>query len=233
MKVAATIAIDGPEASGKTAVGRAVAAKLGYLFLDTGAMYRALTYLALDAGIDLADETALSALAKRSTIDVQPSQVADGRPYSVFANGSDITWQIRERSVTLNVSQVAARPLVRHEMVASQRQVAARGRCVLVGRDIGTVVIPDADVKVYLTASVDVRAQRRLAELMGQGQESSLAQVRSDMERRDRIDSQRAASPLMQAPDATVIDSTALTLEAVVDQIVALARGQCEAARKR
>jgi cytidylate kinase len=232
VSVAAAIAIDGPEASGKTAVGRAVAAKLGYLFLDTGAMYRALTYLALNEGTDLADESALTKLAQRSTIDVQPSQLADGRPYSVFANGSDITWQIRERSVALNVSQVSAWPLVRREMVASQRQIAARGRCVLAGRDIGTVVLPQADLKVYLTASVDVRAQRRLAELVAQGQQVSLEQVRRDMERRDRIDSQRATSPLTQAPDATLIDSTALTLEAVVERIVTLARGQCDAFKK-
>ena len=226
MTLASTIAIDGPAGSGKTVVGRTVADRLGYLFLDTGALYRALTYLALQRGIAPDDEARLVALARQAVIDVVPDGPADGRPYTVLADGEDATWQIRLPSVNAAVSAVSALPAVRRESVAAQRRVAGRGHCVLSGRDIGTVVLPDADLKVFLTASLDERVRRRLRELVARGEPATEALVRTDLERRDHLDSARAASPLQVAPGAHVLDSTDLSVEQVVDQIVEWAAGK-------
>ena len=226
MTVASTIAIDGPAGSGKTVVGRAVAERLGYLFLDTGALYRALTYLALQRGVAPDDEARLAALARQAVIDVVPDGPADGRPYTVLADGDDVTWQIRLPEVNAAVSVVSACPGVRKESVAAQRRVASRGHCVLSGRDIGTVVLPDADLKVFLTASLDERVQRRLRELVARGEPATEAVVRADLERRDHLDSGRAASPLQVAPGAHVLDSTDLSIEQVVARIVAWAAGR-------
>jgi CMP/dCMP kinase len=222
--IAATIAIDGPAGAGKTVVGRAVARELGYLFLDTGAMYRALTHLALKQGIDLTDEQALAGLAERSAIDVRSDGPADGRPYSVLAGGEDVTWQIRRPEVSNNVSLVSAWPAVRRVLVRRQGQLAARGCCVLAGRDIGTVVLPQADLKIFLVASLAERVQRRALELRSRGEAVDVEELQAEMVARDALDSGRAASPLKPAADAHVLDSSGLSVAEVVARIVALAR---------
>lgn len=223
MPVAATIAIDGPAGAGKTVVGQGVASALNYLFLDTGAMYRALTYLALARGVACTDEAALLTLAREAPIDVLPDGPADGRPYTVKAGGEDVTWQIRTRAVNDSVSVVSAWPAVRREMVRAQARLAGRGRCVLAGRDIGTVVLPQADLKIYLVASLEERVRRRAQELAGRGEVVDATALTAAIAARDALDSGRAASPLKPAPDAHLIDSTGKTVAEVVDAIVALA----------
>lgn len=221
---AATIAIDGPAGAGKTVVGQGVARALDYLFLDTGAMYRALTYLALERNVALSDEPALVALSRQAAIDVLPDGPADGRPYTVVAAGEDVTWQIRNADVSNTVSIVSAWPAVRREMVQAQVRLAGRGRCVLAGRDIGTVVLPHADLKIFLIASLDERVRRRAQELRRRGEAVNEEALRAAMAIRDDLDSGRAASPLKPAADAHLLDSTGLTVAEVVAAIVALAR---------
>lgn len=221
---AATIAIDGPAGAGKTVVGQGVARALDYLFLDTGAMYRALTYLALERHVPLSDEPALVALSRQAAIDVLPDGPADGRPYTVVAAGEDVTWQIRNADVSNTVSIVSAWPAVRREMVQAQVRLAGRGRCVLAGRDIGTVVLPHADLKIFLIASLDERVRRRAQELRRRGEAVNEEALRAAMAIRDDLDSGRAASPLKPAADAHLLDSTGLTVAEVVAAIVALAR---------
>lgn len=224
MPVAATIAIDGPAGAGKTVVGQGVARELDYLFLDTGAMYRALTYVALAGGRNLSDEAALVALSRQAAIDVLPADGhADGRPYTVLAGGADVTWQIRRPEVSSNVSLVSSWPAVRREMVQAQVRLAQRGCCVLAGRDIGTVVLPNADLKVYLVASLEERVRRRGEELRARGEVVDEVALRDAIVARDALDSGRAASPLKPAPDAHLLDSTGLTVPQVVAAIVALA----------
>ncbi|MGI8914006.1 MAG: (d)CMP kinase [Chloroflexota bacterium] len=224
MPAAATIAIDGPAGAGKTVVGQGVARALDYLFLDTGAMYRALTYLALERNVALSDEPALVALSRQAAIDVLPDGPADGRPYTVVAAGEDVTWQIRNADVSNTVSIVSAWPAVRREMVQAQVRLAGRGRCVLAGRDIGTVVLPHADLKIFLIASLDERVRRRAQELRRRGEAVNEEALRAAMAIRDDLDSGRAASPLKPAADAHLLDSTGLTVAEVVAAIVALAR---------
>lgn len=217
------IAIDGPAASGKSTVGEAVAQRLGYLYFDTGAMYRAVTWLALARGVPVADEAQVSALAQAAEIDVLPPLPADGRQYTVLVDGQDVTWAIREPSVADNVSLVSAYPGVRMAMVAQQRRLAARGRIVMVGRDIGTVVLPDAPLKIYLDASAEERARRRWQEEQARAGKRSYDEVLAEVRRRDEIDSTRAVAPLRPAEDAVIVDSTALPIEQVVQQVMALA----------
>lgn len=224
--VAPVIAIDGPAASGKSTVGAAVADSLGYLYFDTGAMYRAATWLALDRGVPVADEAKVTALAEEAEIDVLPAGDADdGRQYTVLVNGQDVTWAIREPAVANNVSQVSTYAGVRVAMVAQQRRVAGRGRMVMVGRDIGTVVLPDAPLKIYLDASPEERARRRWQEEQARGGQRDYEAVLAEVRRRDAIDSTRAVAPLRPAADAVIVDSTALTIGQVVTRIVALAQG--------
>ena len=220
---ATVIALDGPAASGKSTVGQAVADRLGYLCFDTGAMYRAVTWLALAQHVPIADQEAVTALAQTAHIDVQPPTEADGRQYTVLVNGQDVTWAIREPAVGNNVSQVSAYAGVRTAMVAQQRRLAARGRIVMVGRDIGTVVLPDAPLKIFLDASAEERARRRWLEEQGRGGQRSYEAVLVELRQRDEIDSTRAVAPLRPASDAVIVDSTALTIDQVVQQIAALA----------
>jgi len=214
-----TIAIDGPAASGKSTVGELLARRLGYLYFDTGVMYRAVTWAALDRGIPIEDEAAVAALAGELRIDVTPPTADDGRQYTVLADGVDVTWEIRTPAVNGNVSQVSAYPDVRKELVRKQRRVAECGSVVMVGRDIGTVVLPDADLKIYLDASVEERARRRWQEEMAQGEESRYEAVLASMRRRDEIDSSREASPLRAAEDAVVLDTTDLSIEQVISVV--------------
>jgi len=221
---ATVVAIDGPAGSGKSTLGRELARRLGYLYFDSGALYRAVTLLALRRGIDLDDEQALAALAERAAVDVLPPTVDDGRLYTVMAGGEDVTWAIREPRVDAAVSTVSAYPAVRAALLPTQRQVVARGRVVIVGRDIGTVVAPDAAVKVFLDASPEVRAERRRRELLARGYSPSAAEVDAEMRRRDALDSQRHAAPLRAAADAVVIRTDNLSIAAEVQAVERLVR---------
>lgn len=212
-----TIAIDGPAASGKSTLAKRLADEIGYLYFDTGVMYRAITWVALHEKIDLDDETLVTLLAESVQIDVLPASIDDGRDSDVFVNGDDITWEIRLSEVDANVSVVSAYPGVRAALTAQQRRIGQRGRVVMVGRDIGTVVLPDADMKFYLDASVEERARRRFQESLARGESVSFDSILEMMEMRDQIDSTRDVAPLSKADDAIVIDSDKMNLEQVLD----------------
>jgi len=220
------IAIDGPAASGKSTIGELLAQRLGYLYFDTGVMYRAVTWTALSRGVPIEDEVAVTALAERLRLDVVPPAVEDGRQYTVLADGIDITWAIRTPEVDADVSVVSAYPGVRRALVVQQRRVAAEGPVVMVGRDIGTVVLPDADLKVYLDASVEERARRRLREVQARGNDAEYEPMLASMRRRDEIDSHRDDSPLRVADDAVVLDTTALGVEEVLTAVERLIEEQ-------
>ena len=220
-----TIAIDGPAASGKSTVAELLAHRLGYLYFDTGVMYRAVTWAALLRGIPIEDEPAVTLLAEQLRIDVTPPTADDGRQYTVLADGVDVTWAIRTPEVDANVSPVSAYPGVRRALVAQQRRVAAGGRVVMVGRDIGTVVLPDADFKRYLDASVEERARRRWREVRARGEEADYEGVLVSMRRRDKIDSNREVAPLCVAEDAVVVDTTDLSIEEVLAEVERLVEG--------
>ncbi|MGI6380638.1 MAG: (d)CMP kinase [Anaerolineae bacterium] len=217
-----TVAIDGPAASGKSTVGARLAHRLGYLYFDTGVMYRAVTWAALDRGVAIDDEEAITRLAEELEIRVLRPTLDDGRQYTVLADGRDITWDIRSPEVNQGVSPVSAYLGVRRALTARQRAIGADGGVVMVGRDIGTVVLPKAEIKVYLDASLHERARRRHLEDLRRGKASDMAEVIRDLRRRDRIDSTRAAAPLRPADDAIILDSTNLTADQVVERIVAL-----------
>ncbi len=207
------ITIDGPAAAGKSVLGEKLAQRLDYLYFDTGVMYRAITWLALQRQIDVADEVALTRLAETVRIGIARPEVNDGRQYTVSIDSQDITWEIRRPEVDQNVSAVSAYEGVRRAMAAQQRAIGIRGQVVMVGRDIGTVVLPEADLKLYLTASPEERARRRWKEIQARGQEADYQQVLEDMRRRDRIDSEREVAPLRPAEDAVVINNDHLTVE--------------------
>lgn len=216
------IAIDGPAASGKSTVGAALAEKLGYLCLDTGIMYRAVTWLALAKGLDPQDETAITRLAETIEIDVQPGSVSDGRGFDVLINHEDHTWDIRLSEVNQHVSLISSYPGVRAAMTLQQRKIASRGKIVMLGRDIGTVVLPDAGLKIYLDASLKVRARRRYEEEKARGSSITYQQVVASLRRRDKIDSSRKYAPLKIADDSVVINTEALSAAQVVERILAL-----------
>lgn len=224
MKIASIIALDGPAASGKSTVARRLAEDLGYLYFDTGVMYRAITWLGLQNGLNLHDESVLTELAQHAQMDVRPPSRSDGRGYDVLVNGEDVTWQIRSPEVDSNVSIVAAHPGVRKALTAQQRRIGLRGRVVMVGRDIGTVVLPEADLKIYLDASAEERARRRCAEQQARGEQSDYEAVLQAMRRRDQIDSTRAVAPLRPADDAVCLNSDGLNVEQVLAQIHARLR---------
>ncbi len=192
---------------------------MGYLYFDTGVMYRAVTWEALSRGISVDDEAEVAALAETLRIDVTPPTVDDGRQYTVLADGQDVTWTIRKPEVDANVSIVSAYPGVRRALVRQQRRVAAGGQVVMVGRDIGTVVLPDADLKIYLDANVEERARRRWREIQERGGEVDYAPVLTSMRRRDKIDSHREASPLRVATDAIVVDTAGLSIDEVLVKV--------------
>ena len=218
------IAIDGPAASGKSTIGKRLADTLGYLFFDTGVMYRAVTWLALQRGLNLEDETAITLLAESVPIDVQPPSQADGRACDVVVEGKDITWKTRRPEVDANVSVVSAYPGVRRALSAQQRRIGQRGRVVMVGRDIGTVVLPEADLKIYLDASAEERARRRYDEIIARGESANYDEILAKVIERDRIDSTRDVAPLKAAEDAVVVDSDKLSAEEVFQGILAYCR---------
>lgn len=207
MPIPSTIAIDGPAASGKSTLGKRLADDLGYLFFDTGVMYRAITWAALQRGVPIADAEGVARLAETIVIDIHPASRADGRSSDVLADGEDITWAIRSPEVDANVSQVSAYPGVRTALTAQQRRIGLRGRVVMVGRDIGTVVMPDAELKVYLDASARARARRRFLELEARGAPANFDEILNNVSERDRIDSTRSTAPLKPAEDAVRVDS--------------------------
>ncbi|MGD1992370.1 MAG: (d)CMP kinase [Anaerolineae bacterium] len=216
-----TITIDGPAASGKSTIGALLARALKYLYFDTGVMYRAVTWVALENDIPLEDEAAVTTLAEQIHLDVIPPTVEDGRQYTVLADGEDVTWAIRRPEVDANVSLVSTYRGVREAMVQQQRRVASCGRIVMVGRDIGTVVLPNADRKIYLDASVEERARRRWQQLRDRGEDAGYDRVLALMQRRDRIDSNRQIAPLRVPANATVIDTTELDIQEVVERVLA------------
>jgi len=218
MTISSTIAIDGPAASGKSTLGFRLAETLGYLYFDTGLMYRAVTWLALTRGIDIKDAVAVTRLAEDVPIEVAPPSLEDGRSCDVVVDGHDITWEIRKSEVESNVSVVSAYPGVRKALTFQQRRIGTRGRVVMVGRDIGTVVLPEADLKIYLDASPEERARRRYDEIISHGGKASLDDILAKMIERDRIDSTRAIAPLKPAPDAIILDSDRLDADTVFEK---------------
>ena len=217
------IAIDGPAASGKSTIGLMLAQRLGYLCLDTGSMYRVLTLAAIRHNISPEDEAAIVNLAKEIDIEILPLDgETDGRHYTVLLDGVDVTWDLRLPEVDAAVSQVSTYPEARAEMVRRQRAAGQRGRVIMIGRDIGTVVMPDAALKLYITASPQERARRRLLDRRRQGYEDSYEAILADVVRRDRIDSGRKHSPLRPAADAITIDTTERTAEAIVEEIMTI-----------
>jgi len=215
------IAIDGPAASGKSTLGLSLAQALGYLFFDTGIMYRAVTWLALKLDIDLSDEAKVSALAEQTQIDIVPASKADGRVSDILIAGQDITWETRLPEVDANVSVVSAHRGVRTALSQQQRRIGQRGKVVMVGRDIGTVVLPEADLKIYLDASAEQRAKRRYAEIIARGGKAEYNDILAKVTERDRIDSTRDVAPLKAAEDAVVLDSDQLNAEQVFEKVLA------------
>jgi cytidylate kinase len=222
-----TIAIDGPAGSGKSSVARRIAELLQYLYLDSGAMYRALALKALRRGILLSDETRLERLARESRIELQPptpEQEAAGAKNSVFLDGADVTREIRTTEVAQAASHVAALPKVREVLVAEQQRAGAGGGVVMEGRDIGTVVFPNAELKIFLDASPETRAERRWKEHREKGDRLTLAEVFDEVIERDKRDRERKVSPLVRAADAVLVDNTAMGIEETARLIVMLAQ---------
>jgi cytidylate kinase len=216
------IAIDGPAGAGKSTVARAVAGQLNLIYLDTGAMYRALTVAALRRGVDLLDDGALEKLAESVRLDIRNDPGTGGN--LIYLDGEDVTAAIRRPAVSRNVSYVAKSPPVRRIMTDLQRKFGAKGGVVMDGRDIGTHVMPEAEYKFYLTASLAERARRRREELPAGTENVSLEQMIAEIAARDKIDSQRQCAPLAQAPDAILIDTTGMPAEEVIAKIVARVR---------
>lgn len=217
-----TIAIDGPAGSGKSTLGALLAESLGYLYFDTGVMYRAVTLAALNAGLQMDDEEGVGALAQKIRIDVQPPSIEDGRDYDVVLDDVDVTWDIRKNEVNAHVSPVSTFAAVREAMTAQQRRIASENKVVMVGRDIGTVVMPNASLKIFLDASVEVRAQRRFQEMLDRGWKTTFEAVFESLNNRDQIDSNRKIAPLRPADDAIVMNVDCMGIQQVLAKVKAL-----------
>ncbi|ALC90100.1 cytidylate kinase [Bacillus sp. FJAT-18017] len=220
METKISIAIDGPAAAGKSTVAKILAERLSYIYIDTGAMYRALTYKALKNGVDLENEESLIDMLLSSTIELFPSE----KGQLVFLDKQEVTSDIRTSEVTNSVSIVSRHRKVREEMVRRQQQFAENGGVVMDGRDIGTHVLPNAEVKVFLLASVEERASRRHSENLLKGFESDLETLKREIAARDKLDSEREVAPLVKAADAVEIDTTSLSIEEVADSIMSLVK---------
>lgn len=212
------IAIDGPAGAGKSTIAKILAARLGILYLDTGAMYRAVGYKAIKSGVSVSDIAAVENMLKNTTVDVK---VEDGVQH-VYLDGEDVSGVIRTPEVSRAASDISALPPVRHAMVDLQRIIAAKQDTVLDGRDVGTFVLPNAEHKFFLTASVEERAKRRYKELVGRGENCDFEKIRKDIETRDYNDSHRALAPLKKADDAVEVDTTFMTIEEVADKLATL-----------
>jgi len=217
-----TIAIDGPAGSGKSTLGALLAREMGYLYFDTGVMYRAVTLAAINRGLNSSDEVAIGELANEVKIDVRPPSVQDGREYDVILDGDDVTWDIRMDIVNAHVSEVSIYKAVRDAMTAQQRRIAQENDVVMVGRDIGTVVMPDAELKIFLDASIEVRALRRYLEELDRGEEADIEAVLRSLRHRDNIDSNREIAPLKPAEDAVIIQSDCMSIKEVLDKALEL-----------
>lgn len=204
-----SVAIDGPSGAGKSSLAKRLAAELGYVYVDTGAMYRAIGLYTLRAGQNTKDAAAVAALLPDIHLDIRPGQGAQ----QILLNGEDVTETVRQEQVGMAASDVSAHPAVRAFLLETQRALAARSNVLMDGRDIGTVVLPDATVKIFLTATPEARAQRRLAELQAKGQAADYATVLADIRLRDDQDTHRAVAPLRQAADAVLLDTSAIGLE--------------------
>ncbi len=229
MRLLSTIAVDGPAASGKSTIGGLLAEQLGYVYFDTGVMYRAVTWVAIARGIAIEDEAAVTELAERLSIDVIRPTVEDGRQYTILADGQDVTWEIRRPEVNWGVSPVSVYAGVRAALTEQQRRIGQKGKIVMVGRDIGTVVLPDADLKIYLDATVEERACRRHRETLARGEPAEFEEVLASVQLRDQIDSGRVLAPLRAADDAIVIDTTEMDIDEVLERVLALVNGWREA----
>lgn len=210
------IAIDGPAAAGKSTIAKLVAKKLGYTYIDTGAMYRAITYKVLQSAIDPRDEEEITKLIAQIEIELQP----DEGMQKVLLDGIEVTDAIRSHEVTTNVSAIAALTSVRELLVAKQQDLAAQSSVVMDGRDIGTAVLPEAELKIFMTASVEERAERRLLEEQQRGMTSDYETLKREISERDQADSERKISPLKKAEDAITIDTTGKTIEEVTNSII-------------
>lgn len=212
------IAIDGPAGAGKSSISKVVANELGYLYIDTGAMYRGVTWAVLDSNVDVNDQKAVEALLPSLDLTLEPTASA----CKVFVKGQDVTNLIRQQQINENVSTIASYKGVREYLVERQQAMAAVGGVILDGRDIGSVVLPDAELKIYLTASVDARAKRRWLEVQGTSNEQPLEDIKKNVESRDEMDKNRDESPLVCVEDAIVVDSSNMTFDETVKHILHL-----------
>lgn len=218
------ITLDGPAASGKSTIGRKLADSLGYLFFDTGIMYRAVTWIALQYDLNLRDEDAITQMAQTAQIDIRPASQNDGRACDVVIADKDVTWEMRSGDVEANVSVVSAYAGVRKALSDQQRKIGLRGKVVMVGRDIGTVVLPEADLKIYLDASAEERAKRRYDETIARGEKADYDDMLKNMIERDHLDSTRAVAPLRPADDAVIINTDSLSADQVYEQVLELSK---------
>ena len=227
--MASVIAIDGTSASGKSTIGALLAERLGYIFFDTGIMYRAVTWAALQRGFSVDDEPAVTRLAETVLITVERPHVNDGRQSTVRVDGEDVTWEIRRTEVDAAVSPVSAYVGVRKALTLQQRRIGQQGHIVMVGRDIGTVVLPEADLKIFMDATPEERARRRYAEMRSRGQKPRFRDVLVAIVARDKYDSERDIAPLSKADGAVYLDTTSLSIEAVLEKALCLVeRGECQ-----
>ena len=214
------IAIDGPAGAGKSTIAKKVADSLGYVYIDTGAMYRAFTYELLTSSISLSDIEEITKVLEKTNIEFKNNEI--------FLNNLNVTNEIRSKNVTANVSAVSAIPQVREKLVNLQRKIASESNSILDGRDIGTVVFPNAELKIFLTASVKIRALRRYNELIAKDKNIDINEIEAEIEKRDKLDSSRETSPLIKAADAIEIDTSDLSIDEVVNTILKLAEEICE-----
>lgn len=214
------IAIDGPAGAGKSTIAKKVADSLGYVYIDTGAMYRAFTYELLTSSISLSDIEEITKVLEKTDIEFKNNEI--------FLNNLNVTNEIRSKNVTANVSAVSAIPQVREKLVNLQRKIASESNSILDGRDIGTVVFPNAELKIFLTASVKIRALRRYNELIAKDKNIDINEIEAEIEKRDKLDSSRETSPLIKAADAIEIDTSDLSIDEVANTILKLAEEICE-----
>lgn len=214
------IAIDGPAGAGKSTIAKKVADRLGYIYIDTGAMYRAFTYELLTSSISLSDIEEITKVLEKTNIEFKNNEI--------FLNNLNVTNEIRSKNVTANVSAVSAIPQVREKLVNLQRKIASESNSILDGRDIGTVVFPNAELKIFLTASVKIRALRRYNELIAKDKNIDINEIEAEIEKRDKLDSSRETSPLIKAADAIEIDTSDLSIDEVANTILKLAEEICE-----